>query len=89
MFYSDQNSHYSSHSYRQLLWRYEIERSMSRRGNCQDNAPKKHFFRSLKTEWVPAFGYRNFKNADRSITSYVLGYHSQMRPRLTTEIYRW
>jgi len=80
MFHSDQGCHYTSKSYRQLLWRYQIEQSMSRRGNCWDNAPMERFFRSLKTEWVPTFGYRNFKEAEFSITDYVLGYYSQTRP---------
>jgi putative transposase len=39
MFHSDQGCHYTSKSYRQLLWRYQIEQSISRRGNCWDNAP--------------------------------------------------
>ena len=50
MFHSDQGSHYTSHSYRQLLWRYQLTQSMSRRGNCWDNSPMERFFRSLKTE---------------------------------------
>src|SRR5690606_25156684 len=74
MFHSDQGCHYTSRTYRQLLWRYRLDQSMSRRGNCWDNAPMERFFRSLKTEWVPTFGYRNFKEAEFSITSYVLGY---------------
>jgi putative transposase len=80
MFHSDQGCHYTSKSYRQLLWRYRIDQSMSRRGNCWDNAPMERFFRSLKTEWVPTFGYRNFKEAECSITDYILGYYSQTRP---------
>lgn len=80
MFHSDQGCHYTSKSYRQLLWRYRIDQSMSRRGNCWDNAPMERFFRSLKTEWVPTFGYRNFNEAERSITDYILGYYSQIRP---------
>ena len=80
MFHSDQGSHYTSKNYRQLLWRYRIDQSMSRRGNCWDNAPMERFFRSLKTEWVPTFGYRNFKEAGCSITDYILGYYSQTRP---------
>ncbi|BBU84462.1 hypothetical protein EIMP300_58620 [Escherichia coli] len=35
MFHSDQGSHYTSRQFRQLLWRYRIRQSMSRRGNCQ------------------------------------------------------
>ncbi|EIQ31631.1 integrase core domain protein, partial [Shigella boydii 4444-74] len=37
MFHSDQGSHYTSRQFRQLLWRYQIRQSMSRRGNCWDN----------------------------------------------------
>ena len=80
MFHSDQGCHYTSRSYRQLLWRYRIDQSMSRRGNCWDNAPMERFFRSLKVEWVPTFDYRNFKEAECSITDYLLGYYSQTRP---------
>jgi putative transposase len=39
MFHSDQGSHYTSIEFRQMLWRYRIKQSMSRRGNCWDNAP--------------------------------------------------
>ncbi len=51
MFHSDQGSHYTSLKYRQLLWRLQIKQSLSRRGNCWDNAPMERFFRSFKTEW--------------------------------------
>ena len=49
MFPSDRGSHYTSRQFRQLLWRYRIRQSMSRRGNCWDNSPMERFFRSLKT----------------------------------------
>jgi len=38
------------------------------------------FFRSLKTEWVPTLGYRNFIEAQQEITRYIIGYYSQLRP---------
>ncbi len=38
MFHSDQGSHYTSRQFRQLLWRYQIKQSLSRRGNCWDNS---------------------------------------------------
>jgi len=60
MFHSDQGCHYTSQKFRQLLWRYQIKQSMSRRGNCWDNAPMERFFRSLKSEWVPNKGYEFF-----------------------------
>lgn len=80
MFHSDQGSHYTSRQFRQLLWRYQIRQSMSRRGNCWDNAPMERFFRSLKTEWVPTTGYKSFAEAERSVITYLTGYYSQIRP---------
>ncbi|CRL60866.1 Integrase core domain protein [Proteus penneri] len=80
LFHSGQGSHYTSRQYRQLLWRYQIKQSLSRRGNCWDNAPMERFFRSLKTEWIPTLGYRNFIEAQQEITRYIIGYYSQLRP---------
>ncbi|WP_415784763.1 integrase core domain-containing protein, partial [Klebsiella pneumoniae] len=64
----------------QLLWRYRIRQSMSRRGNCWDNSPMERFFRSLKNEWVPATGYVSFSDAAHAITDYIVGYYSALRP---------
>jgi putative transposase len=38
------------------------------------------FFRSLKTEWMPKYGYNNFMEAEYSIKNYIAGYYSQLRP---------
>jgi putative transposase len=48
MFHSDLGSHYTSRKFGQLVWRYQLTQSMSRRGNCWDNSPMERFFRSLK-----------------------------------------
>ena len=80
MFHSDQGSQYTSLSFRQLLWKYQIKQSMSRRGNCWDNSPMERFFRSLKTEWIPEVGYTSFQEAKQEITDYIVGYYSQLRP---------
>jgi len=80
MFHSDQGMHYTSKKFRQTLWRCQMKQSMSRRGNCWDNAPMERFFRSLKTEWIPKYGYTSFTEADHSITKYITGYYSQLRP---------
>lgn len=80
LFHSDQGMHYTSKKFRQSLWRCQIKQSMSRRGNCWDNAPMERFFRSLKTEWMPRYGYASFAEAERSITNYIAGYYSQLRP---------
>ncbi|REG79508.1 putative transposase [Marinomonas pollencensis] len=80
MFHSDQGSQYTSLKYRRLLWRYQIQQSMSRRGNCWDNAPMERFFRSFKTEWMPELGYRTFLETKHAVTDYIVGYYSQIRP---------
>jgi len=80
MFHSDQGCHYTSLKFRQALWRYRMIQSMSRRGNCWDNAPMERFFRSLKSEWIPEVGYRSFAEAKSAITNYIIGYYSELRP---------
>ena len=80
MFHSDQGCHYTSQQFRQLLWRYQIKQSMSRRGNCWDNSPMERFFRSIKTEWIPQTGYDAFTVAKQNIINYITGYYSQVRP---------
>ena len=80
MFHSDQGSQYASRRFRQRLWRYRMVQSMSRRGNCWDNAPMERLFRSLKTEWIPAMGYHSLTAARKDISSYLMGYYNTVRP---------
>lgn len=53
MVHSDQGSHYTSTSFRELLKNYDLRQSMSRRGNCWDNAPQESFFGHMKQELAP------------------------------------
>ncbi|GIU51577.1 hypothetical protein TUM4438_41730 [Shewanella sairae] len=80
IYHSDQGSHYTSRKYRQRLWRYRIKQSLSRRGNCWDNAPMERFFRSLKVEWIPTAGYRSFIEAKHHINDYIIRYYNNVRP---------
>ncbi|EFA4386274.1 IS3-like element ISEc31 family transposase [Escherichia coli] len=80
MFHTDQGSQYTGLKYQQLLWRYRIKQSVSRRGNCWDNSPMERFFRSLKTEWVPTDGYTGKDVARQQISSYILNYYNSVRP---------
>lgn len=68
VFYSDQGCQYSSLEYRQRLCQYQIIQSMSRRGNYWDNAPIERVFRSLKSEWMPEFGYANLDQGIKGIS---------------------
>lgn len=80
MFHSDQGCQYSSINYQQQLWRKRITQSMSRRGNCWDNAPMERLFRSYKSEWMPKYGYRNIDEATKDISYYLMSYYNQQRP---------
>jgi len=79
IFHSDQGCHYTSLQYRQTLWKYQIRQSMSRRGNCWDNAPMERFFRSYKTEWMPKYGYSSYAEAEHDTLSYILQYYNTKR----------
>jgi len=79
MFHSDQGCHYSSRQFRQTLQKHGITQSMSRRGNCWDNAPMERFFRSLKTEWIPASGYGSPAEAESDVLRYLTCYYNQIR----------
>ncbi|MGY4014300.1 IS3 family transposase [Aeromonas molluscorum] len=80
LFHSDQGSQYGSRVFRQRLWRYRMTQSMSRRGNCWDNAPMARLFRSLKTEWLPTTGYMSLREAKRDISYYLMDYYNWRRP---------
>ncbi len=74
MFHSDQGSHYTSRQFRQVMWRYRIKESMSRRGNCWDISLMVRFFRSLKNEWAPVTGYFSLNEGVHTITEYIIEY---------------
>ena len=80
MFHSDQGAQYTSLKYRQRLWRYQMQQSMSRRGNCWDNAPMERLFRSLKSEWLPNKGYRSVLEAKLDVGLYLMSYYNKYRP---------
>jgi len=85
MFHSDQGcqgefTQYSSLAYQQQLWRKRMVQSMSRRGNCWDNAPMERVFRSFKSEWMPKQGYRDLHEATRDIGRYLMSYYNRQRP---------
>ncbi|MEQ6494020.1 IS3-like element IS222 family transposase, partial [Pseudomonas aeruginosa] len=80
LFHSDQGSQYASRLFRQRLWRYRMQQSMSRRGNCWDNSPMERLFRSLKSEWVPSTGYLMAQEAQRDISHYLMHRYNWIRP---------
>ena len=78
--HSDRGSQYCSHDYRKLLRQFCMKASMSRKGNCYDNAPMESFFATLKTELVYHRHYETRRLAMTEITEYIdLFYNRQRR----------
>lgn len=75
MFHSDQGCQYTSRKFQQELKRHDILQSMSRRGQCWDNAPTERFFGTLKSEWVPRGGYSKVKEAETDMTRFFMYYN--------------
>ncbi|KJV43594.1 transposase [Acinetobacter indicus] len=80
IFHTDQGSQYKSYLFRYRLQQYAMVQSMSRRGNCWDNAPTERLFRSLKTEWIPKLGYHSIQEAKADIGFYLMRYYNRIRP---------
>jgi transposase InsO family protein len=74
--HSDQGHQYTSQAYHDVLTReYNITPSMSRRGNCWDNAPMENFFGHLKEEYLRQFKKPTFEEAQQLIDEYVHFYN--------------
>lgn len=78
--HSDRGSQYCSHEYRTLLASYGLKTSMSRKGNCYDDAPVESFWGTLKTELAHHRHYRTRAEAAGEIGEYIdLFYNRQRR----------
>jgi len=74
--HSDQGSQYACHDYRNRLDQYGMIASMSRKGDCWDNAPTERFFRSLKTERLDGLRFASRASARVEIVDYIAYYNS-------------
>ena len=77
--HSDRGAQYASEPYQAILARHGLRCSMSRRGNCLDNAPMESFFGSLKTELVHRTTFPTREVARRAIFEYVEGFYNRRR----------
>jgi transposase InsO family protein len=74
--HSDRGSQYASAAYQSLLKQHGIVCSMSRKGNCWDNAPVERFFSSLKREWLTGNRYQNTEQAIKDVNEYIQYYNT-------------
>ena len=77
--HSDRGSQYASQSYSALLEKHQMRASMSRRGNCYDNAPMESFWASLKKEQVHQQHYSTRAQAQSDIFSYIETFYNTTR----------
>jgi transposase InsO family protein len=79
LFHSDRGCQYASRQFASRLALYDITRSMSRRGNCWDNAPLESFFSTLKTEMIQQGRFANLDEARHALFEYIELYYNRQR----------
>ena len=79
LLHSDQGSQYAAADYQAMLKTHNIRYSMSRKGNCRDNAVAESFFHTLKTELVHHEDYQSRDAARTSIFEYIEVFYNRQR----------
>lgn len=74
--HSDRGSQYACHTYQRQLKGYNMIPSMSRKGNCWDNAPMERFFRSLKSERLVLCRFTSRAAAKTEVLDYISFYNA-------------
>jgi transposase InsO family protein len=79
IFHSDRGSQYASRAFRRRLWRYRMRQSMSRKGNCWDNAVAESFFATLKKELVRDHAFETRAAARNEVFEYIEVFYNRRR----------
>jgi putative transposase len=79
MMHTDRGSQYGADSYRQLLVQHGIQPSMSRKGNCWDNAVAESFFHTLKTELIYLEDFDTREQAQMVVFEYIEVFYNRQR----------
>lgn len=86
IFHSDRGIQYACHEFANMLKKNKhVTRSMSRKGNCWDNAVAESFFNTLKREWVNRFSYETRKKAELSVFDYIESWYNTNRIHSTID----
>lgn len=85
--HSDQGSQYTSHDWQSFLKNHGLEGSMSRRGNCHDNAVAESFFQLLKRERIKRHVYSTREDARSDVFNYIeMFYNSKRRHSFNNQL---
>ena len=79
IWHTDRGSQYASNSHKELLKEHSIVQSMSRKGNCWDNAVAESFFHSLKTEFTNHEIFETMAKANEMIFEYIEVFYNRQR----------
>ncbi len=80
IFHSDQGIQYACEAFKRLLKKRDLTQSMSRRGNCWDNAPAERFFKTLKAELLAPVGtFSSYEHARVAIFEYIELWYNRKR----------
>jgi putative transposase len=79
LMHSDRGSQYASDAYRKLIKQFRMTQSMSRKGNCWDNAPMESFFKTLKVEHTYRLRYTSREQARLDIVNWIEGFYNEKR----------
>lgn len=80
IFHSDRGVQYACNEFVELLSKHKtVQQSMSRKGNCWDNAVAESFFKSLKSEWTNWSKYNTIHEAEMSVFQYIEGWYNVSR----------
>lgn len=79
LIHTDQGSQFTSKEWQRFLERHNLEPSMSRRGNCHDNAVAESFFQLLKRDRVKRKTYKDRKTAREDIFDYIEMFYNPTR----------
>ena len=85
IWHTDRGSQYASDSHRELLAEHDILQSMSRKGDCWDNAVSESFFHSLKTELVHHERFKTRAEANQAIFEYIEVFYNRQRLHSTND----
>jgi len=83
MIHSDRGIQYASRAFREILRDHGFIQSMSRKGNCWDNAVAESFFHTIKAQLIHPYRFRTVKEARRALFEYIEVYYNRKRKHST------
>jgi putative transposase len=83
MIHSDRGIQYASDDFRAIIKKHGFIQSMSRKGNCWDNAVAESFFHSIKTPMIHHCKFQNVAEAEQALFNYIEVYYNRRRKHST------